>query len=294
VWDNANHIRYSKLNNYEKELFAYVYWSRRRKLDFWRSLSGVAFEHELAKLFRLAGYQADVTPPSGDKGVDIVLMKDGRKGIVQCKAHKVQIGPNIVRELYGTAMHFNSDFAILASVSGFTRGAAQFADEKGIKLISLEDIIGMQNTIAQSNINERSTPEAVVSVAATRYHTEIQDSNSKTPSSEQKFSPELVEILRKMARNRVKAGITTADGLVDAVYEIVSESMPDVTKREVRDAISGYGYGSQDGFTEIRKRICELEANAPHDDKAIALLKHAMESIGDDKVAMSGRAHLIS
>jgi hypothetical protein len=46
-----------------------------------------------------------------------------------------------------------------------------------------------------------------------------------------------------MAKNRVKAGVNTIDGLVDAVHSQVKEFLDD--KRAIRDVISGYGKETQ-------------------------------------------------
>lgn len=137
---------YELLGSFERELFAYVYWSKRRAAEFWKSLSGVAFERELARVFRLAGYEASLTSASRDEGIDIILKREGTTGIVQCKAHRGPVGPNVVRELLGSAVHFNADFAMLASTSGFTPASVEFAAQKSIILLEVPDIIRMQES----------------------------------------------------------------------------------------------------------------------------------------------------
>ena len=57
--------------------------------------------------------------------------------------------------------------------------------------------------------------------------------------------PAVVPILRDMAKNRVQSGALTVADVVDALHEAIKEHMPEVTKRDVRDAISGYGQGSK-------------------------------------------------
>ena len=118
--------------------------ARRRKLhDFWMSLSGTGFERELGTLYEQFGYQVESTPTSGDEGVDLVLIKDGKKTVVQCKAHKAPVGPAIARELYGSLMHFEADSAILACTGGFTSGVRDFVREKPIELISASELVMM-------------------------------------------------------------------------------------------------------------------------------------------------------
>lgn len=122
-----------------------------RAKEFWRALSGPEFERALAGLFVQLGYRADLTPASGDSGIDIYLAKDGRRIIVQCKAHAAPVGPAVVRELYGTLTHHGADEAILASVGGFTQGVFDFVRGKPIQLLDLEGIVEM---VRKSNQHE--------------------------------------------------------------------------------------------------------------------------------------------
>ena len=106
---------------------------RRRQLhDHWMSLSGREFEWELATLYRYLGYDVEATPITGDQGIDLVLRKDGKTTIVQCKSHKSPVGPAVARELLGSMVAIGADDAILACTGGFTRGVKEFAVGKPI------------------------------------------------------------------------------------------------------------------------------------------------------------------
>lgn len=120
------------------------WWIRMQEV-FWKSLSGRQFENELANLYIKIGYKAEVTTASDDKGVDIWLTKNGQRIPVQCKAHQKSVGPSVVRELYGSMNHFNSDKAILASLSGFTKGVFDYIVDKPIELVDLRWIIKQQS-----------------------------------------------------------------------------------------------------------------------------------------------------
>jgi len=134
--------RYRRAQRYRKALEQFRAWWLRTQKEFWLSLSGLSFEHELAAVFRRAGYKAEVTKASDDKGVDIWL--DGGREIVQCKAHGKPVGPGVARELYGTLLHFRAARATLASVSGFTKGVYDYVRDKPINLMGLEEIIALQ------------------------------------------------------------------------------------------------------------------------------------------------------
>lgn len=77
------------------------------------------------------------------------------------------------------------------------------------------------------------------------------------------IDPELLPILGQMARNRVAAGINTVAGLVDSLHAELSEVLPDLTKREVQDALSGYGQ-QPGGRTQsaLTKQLNDLKKQA--------------------------------
>ena len=124
---------------------AYEVWLSRTRREYWRSLSGLDFERELASLYRGMGYEVERTPSSGDGGVDLILRRPGRTTIVQCKATESPAGPSIVRDLYGTMVAFGANDAILASLSGCTRGVRSFIRGKPITVLDVDDVIRLQH-----------------------------------------------------------------------------------------------------------------------------------------------------
>jgi len=113
----------------------------REQEAWWKQLDGRAFEVELATLFRQRGYEVRKIGGSGDGGVDLILRLQGKKILVQCKAHKNPIGPGTIRELYGTLIHNRADEAWLVTTSGFHRGAKDFAQGKKIRLLTMHQIL---------------------------------------------------------------------------------------------------------------------------------------------------------
>ena len=138
---------YKNIRAFDKAKREYDDWWTRRQIGFWTSMSGRRFEMELAYLYGQLGYGVNLTPVSGDKGIDIEMIKDGKKIIVQCKAHKKPIGPHTARDLYGTLVNSKADKAILASTSGFTKGVMEFVVGKPIELVAVSEIIRMQKSL---------------------------------------------------------------------------------------------------------------------------------------------------
>jgi hypothetical protein len=115
--------------------------------EYWKVLDGVGFERELAALFASLGFEVEMTPLSGDDGIDLILMRNGKKTIVQCKAHQNPVGVSAIRELYGVLMvSADTGDAILASLSGFTSGVNEFVRNelfKPIRLMDLAEILSL-------------------------------------------------------------------------------------------------------------------------------------------------------
>lgn len=69
-------------------------------------------------------------------------------------------------------------------------------------------------------------------------------------------SGKLTPIIRAMAKNRVKAGLNTVEAVVEDVYKAVKEHIEGITKRDIRDAISGYAQPTE------RQSALQRELNA--------------------------------
>lgn len=115
----------------------------RLQKSFWTSLSGAEFESQLAEIYRRHGYEVEPTKATGDGGVDLILRKASRTGIVQCKQWAQPAGIPVLRELIGSLVAFRADYAVLACTGGFTRPAITFAQSHSIELLSLNEILEM-------------------------------------------------------------------------------------------------------------------------------------------------------
>ena len=105
------------------------------------------FERYVAQLFRQKGYRVKIRGRSGDLGVDLVVIRTGGKqAIVQCKRYRNNIGPDIVRELYGTLIHEGVSHAFLVTTAKISQSARAWAQGKPMTLIDGETLV----EIAQS------------------------------------------------------------------------------------------------------------------------------------------------
>jgi hypothetical protein len=60
-------------------------------------------------------------------------------------------------------------------------------------------------------------------------------------SSNPFFDPEVIGLMGKMAKNRIETGISKIEDIVDDIHGALTAIGHNVTKRDIRDAISGYG-----------------------------------------------------
>lgn len=130
---------------YESEQFWKQYWDDMSK-------NGWKFESAVGKLYKKMGYKVTVTQGSGDGGVDLILKKDGITTIVQCKAHKREVGPEPVRALWGVLDDFNAQNAIFIAYSGVTTGAREFASRKALKLIDSRDLVKLSLEVNKEKV----------------------------------------------------------------------------------------------------------------------------------------------
>ena len=100
------------------------------------ALSPRAFEKYAADLFRRKGYEVRHRGRSGDAGVDLELVSpSGKRAIVQCKRYRTTVGPEIVRELFGTMIHEGVPHAFLVTTADISPSARDWSRGKPMTLI---------------------------------------------------------------------------------------------------------------------------------------------------------------
>lgn len=111
-------------------------------LDELYALSPRDFEHYVAALFMRRGYKVELRGRTGDLGVDLALTQfDGRKAIVQCKRYRHSVGPEIIRELFGTMVHERAAHGFLVTTAEISDGARAWAADKPITLIDGQTLV---------------------------------------------------------------------------------------------------------------------------------------------------------
>lgn len=117
--------------------------------DLVYELSPRKFEELVAELYRRRGFKVTLTSSTGDKGVDVYVVRHDELGsslsVVQAKRYRPdrKIGVSLVRELKGTVATTNASAGVLLTTSFFTKGAKALAAEYEYTL-ALRDFYELQ------------------------------------------------------------------------------------------------------------------------------------------------------
>ena len=99
------------------------------------AMTGIEFEDYVAARLRRAGWQVDFTRATGDYGVDLIAVKDGKSVAVQCKRYGNPVGVAAVQQVVSGARHHDCTKSIVVSNQEFTAAAKQLAYTHGCQLI---------------------------------------------------------------------------------------------------------------------------------------------------------------
>lgn len=124
-------------------------------LDSLRALSWRQFELLVGEAFRRQGYAVTETGQGGaDGGIDLVLRKDGKLTIVQCKRWKTQrVDVKVVREMFGLLAHHQASEVKIIAVGAYTADAQRFAAGKPIELITGTALLEMVRNVQTAPAN---------------------------------------------------------------------------------------------------------------------------------------------
>jgi len=102
------------------------------------SMSGQEFEEFVAAVYKKKGYRIEYTQVTGDHGIDLVMRKDNKKTVVQCKRWNDSVGEPIVRDFFGSMVSEGADQGVIVTTASFTPQAVAFAANKPITLVDLD------------------------------------------------------------------------------------------------------------------------------------------------------------
>ena len=116
---------------------------RRRGISMARidKMEGHDFEEFTANLLRKLGYEnVRVTPSSGDQGVDVLAVKDGKTYAIQCKRYAQKLGNKPVQEVHAGKTIYGCSVAVVMTNSYFTEGGKEAARALGVELWDRDEL----------------------------------------------------------------------------------------------------------------------------------------------------------
>ena len=101
------------------------------------------FEVFCAELFDKMGYDTKVTSKTNDGGYDIILKKDNKISIVECKCYGINhsIGRPLIQKLVGANQEVKADNMKFVTTSKFSKEAINFSNETNVELIDGNKLI---------------------------------------------------------------------------------------------------------------------------------------------------------
>ena len=108
---------------------------------------GIEFEDFCSSILRSKGWKVEITPTTGDQGVDLIASIEDVRLCIQCKDHEKPISNKAVQEVYAGKKYWLGSHAILISRSGFTKSAHKLAISNKVILLNEFELENIENII---------------------------------------------------------------------------------------------------------------------------------------------------
>jgi SNF2 family DNA or RNA helicase/HJR/Mrr/RecB family endonuclease len=122
------------------------------------------FEAYIAALYTKQGFRVFLTPYSNDKGVDVVVMKEGENYLLQAKQTKSLVGNEAVQEIYASKNYyeerFNDKFNLLVITnSDFSSSAETLSRTNHVNLIRRNQLgkLISENDVTIQEVNKHES-----------------------------------------------------------------------------------------------------------------------------------------
>lgn len=107
------------------------------------------FEFLVGQVFREKGYKVCEGRGAQDGGIDITLIRDKQRLLVQCKHWKTTtVGVGVIRELAGVILLNKADGGAVVCSGRFTKDATEEARKLGIHLVTGKDLLAHIEALA--------------------------------------------------------------------------------------------------------------------------------------------------
>ena len=140
-------------------------------IDSLRRMDWKEFEMLAGEAFRRQGYVIAENGLGGaDGGIDLILRKNGKTTLAQCKQWRTrQISVNVVREMYGLLTHHRADAVKIVALADYTADARRFAQGKPIELVDGNALVATVRSVQRPKMQRSrfiDTPKALIGTMA--------------------------------------------------------------------------------------------------------------------------------
>lgn len=118
---------------------------------------GHAFEEWVASSLRTFGWKAQVTPGSGDQGVDVIATRGDISVAIQVKCYTGKVGNAAVQEVFSGAAHLGVQHAVVIATGGFTPSAMQLSQTTGVYLLDVSEIPDLEAILTKTSRSTASS-----------------------------------------------------------------------------------------------------------------------------------------
>ena len=190
-----------------------------------------------------------------------------------------KVGTAAGRALNVRRMMANEDFTLakMTSDQRAAKGGAPLTPEESLEIKRLHDKIAatqqaFDEHVAKSRVKIADLQKQLEDELQAQLSDEQKTAAKKVRTAFDKLSPEekaqatvdavkqrvadkkpeeITFFVQRLARDLVARGVRNRDKLIDAVHEVLQQAIPEITKRQTMDAISGYGDFKQLSKDEI-------------------------------------------
>lgn len=111
------------------------------------------FEKYVASLWEALGYEAHLTPSTGDHGADVIATRPNERVVIECKRYAIgaSVGNKVVRGVVAHKSDLNhpATHAVVVTTGQFTKKAIEAGEKFGVELIGPDELT---NLIEQTNV----------------------------------------------------------------------------------------------------------------------------------------------
>lgn len=112
-----------------------------------RSMSGIEFEEHCKSILEEAGWEVEVTPTSGDQGVDLIASIEDIRVCIQCKCFAKTVGNKAVQEVAAGMIYWKGTHAVVVAKNGFTKSANNLAESTNVILTSDKELADLEDLV---------------------------------------------------------------------------------------------------------------------------------------------------